>query len=99
LLFGVPILLITIILAFVLISFLALDDDDSVFSSGGDSTYNTIDTVTRKCYFDISVNGITKGRIVIGLFGNTVPLTVRNFVELCSGANGISRYSNRKLSY
>ena len=38
------------------------------------------------------------GRIVFGLFGDTAPVTTRNFVELCSGVNGVSS-SGATLSY
>lgn len=62
-------------------------------------SYDTIDVVTRKCYFDIEIDGLEQGRIVIGLFGNTVPVTARNFAELCSGVNGISKYSGMPLTY
>lgn len=39
-------------------------------------------TVTRKVFFDIAIGGQPTGRIVLGLFGNTVPKTVTNFVSL-----------------
>ncbi|CAL1280513.1 unnamed protein product, partial [Larinioides sclopetarius] len=36
-------------------------------------------------YFDITIGGEPAGRIEIGLFGKTVPKTVKNFVELATG--------------
>lgn len=39
-------------------------------------------TVTRKVFFDVSIGGQPVGRIVLGLFGNTAPKTVTNFVSL-----------------
>lgn len=38
--------------------------------------------VTDIVYFDITIGGEPIGRIEIGLFGKTVPKTVKNFVEL-----------------
>lgn len=40
--------------------------------------------VTSKAYLDISIGNEPKGRIVIGLFGKTVPKTVDNFKALAS---------------
>ncbi|XP_066919540.1 peptidyl-prolyl cis-trans isomerase B-like [Clytia hemisphaerica] len=45
-------------------------------------------TVTKKVYFDIQVDGKPEGRIVMGLYGETTPKTVKNFYELCTGKNG-----------
>ena len=39
--------------------------------------------VTRKVFFDISIGNQPIGRIIFGLFGNTAPKTVTNFVSLC----------------
>jgi len=44
--------------------------------------------VTKKVYFDLTVGGADAGRIVIGLFGEAVPKTTRNFYELCTHAKG-----------
>ena len=49
----------------------------------------TIDTVTQKVYFDITIDGEEAGRIVFGLFGNTVPKTADNFAKLTTGEAGI----------
>jgi len=38
--------------------------------------------VTDKVWFDIEIGGKPAGRVEIGLFGKTVPKTVKNFVEL-----------------
>lgn len=39
-------------------------------------------------YFDISIGGEPAGRVLIGLFGGTVPKTVENFVELSKKPKG-----------
>ncbi|KAG0380117.1 Peptidyl-prolyl cis-trans isomerase B [Mortierella sp. AD032] len=44
--------------------------------------------ITNKVYFDIEQNGKPLGRVVIGLFGKTVPKTAENFLELAKGTHG-----------
>ena len=50
---------------------------------------DTLDTVTEKVYFDIEVDGNSAGRIVFGMFGDTVPKTVKNFSTLAEGSAGV----------
>lgn len=41
--------------------------------------------VTEKVYMDIAIGDRFAGRILIGLYGNILPLTCENFVSLCRG--------------
>ena len=44
--------------------------------------------ITQKVYFDIEIDGEKTGRIVFGMFGNTVPKTAKNFATLADGSAG-----------
>jgi len=44
--------------------------------------------ITERVYFDISIDGDPAGRIEMGLYGSTVPKTVDNFKQLCTGEPG-----------
>lgn len=44
--------------------------------------------ITERVYFDMAVDGEAIGRIEMGLYGSTVPKTVENFKQLCTGEAG-----------
>jgi peptidyl-prolyl cis-trans isomerase B (cyclophilin B) len=53
--------------------------------------------VTDKVFFDIEIGGEKAGRIVLGLFGKTVPKTVKNFKTIAMGTE--SDASGNPLTY
>ncbi|KAH9477576.1 cyclophilin peptidyl-prolyl cis-trans isomerase Cyp2 [Psilocybe cubensis] len=49
-------------------------------------------------FFDITIAGKPKGRIVFRLYDDVVPLTARNFRELSTGRNGYG-YKGSKMHF
>jgi peptidylprolyl isomerase len=58
----------------------------------------TKEEISSYVYFDVSIGGQSAGRIVMGLFGHTVPKTAGNFRALCTGENGVGK-SGKPLHY
>lgn len=46
--------------------------------------------IKKRAFFDVSVDGEPIGRIVIGLYDNNAPITTGRFINIISGAAGIS---------
>jgi peptidylprolyl isomerase len=57
-----------------------------------------LETITSKVFFDIEIDGKPSGRILMGLFGETIPKTAENFRALCTGEKGIGQ-SGKPLHY
>lgn len=60
----------------------------SIANVSSDETGKKGPKVTDKVWFDVTIGDEEKQRIEIGLFGKTVPRTVKNFVELAKKPEG-----------
>ena len=61
-------------------------------------SFAPLSKITDKVYFDIEVDDHPLGRIVFGLYGQEVPHTVQNFVEISKGQK-VSAISGKPMTY
>ncbi|KDD76700.1 cyclophilin type peptidyl-prolyl cis-trans isomerase [Helicosporidium sp. ATCC 50920] len=47
--------------------------------------------ITSRVFFDVTIDGESAGRIVMGLYGKTVPKTAENFRALATGEKGMGK--------
>ncbi|XP_075908535.1 peptidyl-prolyl cis-trans isomerase G-like [Petromyzon marinus] len=52
-----------------------------------------------RCFFDIAINNIPAGRIVMELFSDVCPKTCENFRCLCTGERGVGKTTLKPLHY
>ncbi|CAM9544887.1 unnamed protein product [Chrysoparadoxa australica] len=53
--------------------------------------------ITSKVFLDISLNDKPAGRVIIGLYGDELPRTTENFLQLCKGAEKGLAYKGSKF--
>lgn len=52
-----------------------------------------------RCFFEVSVGGLSIGRITFELFSDIVPKTCENFRALCTGEKGVGKETTKPLHY
>ena len=53
--------------------------------------------IRPRCFFDITINEVDAGRIIIELHDDIVPKTAENFRALCAGDRGIGKTTNKNI--
>ena len=59
----------------------------------------TLPVVTNRVFFDIEMDGVKLGRIVMGLYGEICPKAVENFVALSKCDRGKAKLTGKDLCY
>ena len=59
----------------------------------------TLPIVTNRVFFDIEIDGVKIGRIILGLFGEICPKAVENFVSLSKCDRGKAKLTGKDLCY
>ena len=72
------------------------EDDPAIIEGDASEGAKPQAEVTDRVYFDISIDNQPAGRIVMGLYGKTVPKTAENFKKLCEGTE---KRGNIRLAY
>jgi hypothetical protein len=63
--------------------------DDSI-DNNGSGPVSPSAPITSRVYFDVTAQNQPLGRVIIGLYGDTVPKTVANFQSLCIGNKNLN---------
>ena len=67
----------------------------TVHAADVDASIDPMAKITERVFFDITIGGISSGRVVLGLYGDVVPKTVKNFVALSTGSAGFGYRGSR----